>query len=49
MAVVAFTAPAATKAGWWMALHKPGEAGDGLLMYRPVWAIANPVYEQAAK
>ena len=44
---VSFKAPAATKAGWWTALHRPSAVTATPLVPRPVWAITNPVYETA--
>ncbi|MCO4760314.1 MAG: PHP domain-containing protein [Myxococcales bacterium] len=42
---VSFKAPAATKDGWWTAMHKPGTGAQPPIQNRPVWAITNPVYE----
>ncbi|MCB9740384.1 MAG: PHP domain-containing protein [Deltaproteobacteria bacterium] len=45
-AEVEFTAPAATKAGWWTAVLRPDpSAKRPPIQARPVWAVCSPVYE----
>ena len=45
---VTFKAPVQAE-GWWLALHRPGDAPATPLMGRPVWAVTNPAFEKQSK